>query len=66
MTEKEVEFIHRLYLVNRATLQRSKIQLELKRSNYSDVEISFKASEKTYKELSNALKTMITNSTIED
>ena len=47
------------YLVNRATLHRNKLHLELKRNEYSDVEISFKTTEKKYKELYNALKTMI-------
>jgi hypothetical protein len=47
------------YLVNRATLQRNKIHLELKRSNYAEIEISFKATEKKFEELHNALKTMI-------
>ncbi len=52
------------YTVNRATLQRSKIHLELDRSDYSDIEISFKANEKKFKELCNALKTMIPSSNI--
>jgi hypothetical protein len=47
------------YRVSRATLQRNKIHLELKRSKYSDLEISFKATEKKFEEFRNALKTMI-------
>ncbi len=47
------------YRVSRATLQRNKIHLELKRSKYSDVEISFKATGKKFEKLRNALKTMI-------
>lgn len=47
------------YRVGRAELQRNKIHLELKRSKYSDVEISFKATDKKFEELRNALRTMI-------
>ncbi len=47
------------YLVSRASLQRNKIHLELTRSNYAEIEISFKATEKQVTELRNALKIMI-------
>ena len=47
------------FLVNRSTLQMDKIHLELKRSKYSNIEIFFKATEKGFKELHSALKTMI-------
>ncbi len=47
------------YRLSRATLQRDKIHLELKRRMNSDVEISFKATENKFEELHNALKTMI-------
>lgn len=49
------------FIVNKATLQTDKIQLELKRCKYSHIEISFKAKEEDFKELSSALKTMIPN-----
>jgi len=47
------------FIVNRATLKMDKIYLELKRPKYSNIEISFKATEKDFKKLHCALKTMI-------
>ena len=47
------------FIVNRATLKMDKIHLELKKPKYSNIEISFKATEKDFKELRSALKTMI-------
>lgn len=45
--------------VKGAVLQKDKIELEFKRPNYSKIEICFKATEKEFKELHSAIKTMI-------
>ena len=42
-----------------AVLQKDKLELELKRPNYSKIEISFKATKKELKELQTAINTMI-------
>ena len=47
------------FLVKSATLQKDKIELELKRSNYSKIEVNFKATENEFKELRSAINTMI-------
>jgi len=47
------------FLVSKATLQMEKIHLELKRPKYSNIEISFKATEKEFKKLHSAMKKMI-------
>ncbi len=47
--------------INKATLQTNKIHIELNRRDYSNIQISFKAPEKVFQELSDALKTMIPN-----
>jgi len=47
------------FAIKGAVLQKDKIVLELKRPNYSKIEISFEATEKEFKELHNAIKVMI-------
>jgi hypothetical protein len=50
--------------VNRASIERSKIHIELKKKKHSNVVISFKTDEKKYKDLCTALSSMISNVTI--
>lgn len=45
--------------VKKTILQRGKLTIELKRNQYSYVEISFNASEKIFRELRNTLKEMM-------
>lgn len=47
------------FAVKSAVLQKDKLELELKRPDYAKIEISFKATEKEFKELHSAIKTMI-------
>lgn len=47
------------FVVKSAVLQKDKLELELKRPNYSKIEISFKAKEKEFKKLHSAIKAMI-------
>jgi len=47
------------FVVKSAVLQKDKIKLELKRPNYSKIEISYKTTEKGFKELHSAIKAMI-------
>ena len=47
------------YLIREVILQKDKIEIEIERPKYSKVEISFKATDKEFDELSNALNTMV-------
>lgn len=53
------------FAVKNAILKKDKIVLELKRPNYSKIEVGFKATEKEFKELHSAIKTMIPKIKIE-
>ncbi len=48
--------------VNEAILHRDKFTIELKRTNFSNIEIFFDSTEKKFKELRSALKSMVPTS----